>query len=319
MAYETFIPRVESAKLLEERDKHLVFASHCTREWEGEISKKGDSITIKMAGTPTIYQLQKDGTYTANQVGAGSVAGTGKEVIHNGIPDAEEIENSEILMQVNQMAVWNFGIGDIDAEQSEEKGLMPKYRKKQGKALADVHDKYIAKTMSGFKACQHPTYKANAIKLIASETVSKNASNAEAKNEYYILDFLDDLVVKLNERNVADGTPLVFECTPKLWSVIKKAYRDLDTDNSAMLNGRKCGVYNDIKIVKTNNAIVDNTEYCFIRTLNSVAFFDPLTHTEAYRLEKGFKDATKGFNLYDAGIVYPNEIIVTKLTWDSSY
>jgi hypothetical protein len=322
MAYETFIPRVEVAKLLEEREPHLTFVANCTRKWEGEIKKKGDSITLKVAGTPTIYHLEKDGTYTANQVGTGSVAGSGKDVIHSGLPDAEEIENAEIKLAVNQIETWNYMIGDIDAEQSEEKGLMPMYRKKTAKKLAEVQDKFVAKTMAGFTGCQHPTY-TSAVKLISTETKSKNASSTEATNEVYVLDFLDDLVVKMNERNVEDGTPLVFECTPKVWSIIKKAYRDLDTDNSAMLNGRKCGVYNDIKIVKSNNAIVDvsgtPTEYCFLRTQEAVAFFDPLTKRIAYDLEKGFSDCEKGYSLYDAGLVYPNEVIVTAITHTSLY
>lgn len=322
MAYETFIPRVEIAKLLEERDKNLVFGANCTREYEGAIKKKGDSITLKVAGTPTIYRLEKDGTYSANQVGTGNVAGTGKQVIHNGIPDAEEVEGSEILMQVNQIAVWNYGIGNIDEEQSEDKGLMGKFRVKQGKALANEQDRYIAKVMAGFEPLRHPDY-SSAIKLVPTETLSTNASGKTSNNEVYVLDFLDDMVVKLNERDIGDNVKLVFECTPKVWSVIKKAYRDLDTDNSAMIAGRRCGRYNDILIVKTNNAIVDvngtPTEYCFLRTTESVAFFDPLTVHKAYEIEKGFKDAVKGFNLFDAGIVYPKEIIVTELTWTSTY
>lgn len=322
MAYETFIPRVEIAKLLEERDRNLVFGANCTREYEGAIKKKGDSITLKVAGTPTIYRLEKDGTYTASQVGTGSIAGTGKQVIHNGIPDAEEIEGSEVLMKVDQIAVWNYGIGDIDQEQSEDKGLMAKFRKKQGKALANEQDRYIAKVMAGFEPARNPNY-TNAVKLIPTREKSKNSSNVEATNEVFVLDFLDDLVVLMNERDIGDTTKLVFECTPKVWSIIKQAYRDLDTDNSAMIAGRRCGRYNDILIVKTNNAIVDvngtPTEYCFLRTQEAIAFFDPLTVHEAYRIQNGFKDAVKGFNLFDAGIVYPKELIVTEITHTSTY
>ena len=46
-----------------------------------------------------------------------------------------------------------------------------------------------------------------------------------------------------------------------------------------------------------------NTDYCFIRTGDSVAFFDPLTKIKPYEPEKGFGEALKGFNLYDAGVI----------------
>jgi hypothetical protein len=44
-------------------------------------------------------------------------------------------------------------------------------------------------------------------------------------------------------------------------------------------------------------------EYVFIRTKDSVAFFDPLTEIVPYQPEKGFGDALKGFNLFDASVI----------------
>ena len=46
------------------------------------------------------------------------------------------------------------------------------------------------------------------------------------------------------------------------------------------------------------------------RTKRAIAFVKPLTHTEAYRPEKKFVDAVKGFILYDASIVRPKELAV---------
>ena len=39
------------------------------------------------------------------------------------------------------------------------------------------------------------------------------------------------------------------------------------------------------------------------------AFVNPLTHTEAYRPEKSFADAVKGYALFDGKVVRPKEII----------
>jgi hypothetical protein len=47
----------------------------------------------------------------------------------------------------------------------------------------------------------------------------------------------------------------------------------------------------------------EGEEYVFLRTGDSVAFFDPLTEMVPYSPEKGFADAIKGFTLYDAHVV----------------
>lgn len=47
-----------------------------------------------------------------------------------------------------------------------------------------------------------------------------------------------------------------------------------------------------------------------VRTQRAVAFVKPMTHTEAYRPEKGFADAVKGFILFDGKIVRPKEMFV---------
>ena len=46
-----------------------------------------------------------------------------------------------------------------------------------------------------------------------------------------------------------------------------------------------------------------------IRTQRAIGLAKPLTHTEAYRPEKKFADAVKGFILFDAKVVRPKEII----------
>lgn len=47
-----------------------------------------------------------------------------------------------------------------------------------------------------------------------------------------------------------------------------------------------------------------------VHTDKAVAFVNPMTHVEAYRPEKGFSDAVKGFVLYQAKIVRPKELVV---------
>ena len=295
--WQNFVPSIEIKALLEERDKALVLASHCTRKCEGEAKKKGDRIKIFGVGSPTIYQLQKDGTYTANQVGGGSIAGSGKKIIQRGIPTVEDIEDTEVEMQINQMAVWNYGIGDIDkALMGGKNGKMAMLRKKQAKKLANIQDQYVARVMASFNECAY--LDGEGIRSDGKYYLKKGDSVATAGSESTSAMRLINLIVqKLKEQDIPDDEELVLECPHSFWTQLKEEYVHLDTDNSAMLKGRKCGVYNGIKVFGTNNAVVDGKEHIFVRTLDSTAFVDPHTHTEAYRLQDGFTDAVKGFDL----------------------
>lgn len=296
--YEAYISPIETKKMLKERDKHLVFVEHCTREWEGEIKHRGDSVRINGVGSPTVYTLTKDGKYNATPSNGAYVSGSvlGKDIIHRNIPDWEEVATYTVNLPVNQEAVWNYGVGDLDQQMMSDKGMVAKLRNKQAKRLADIQDKYVASVMAGF-------------------TPAKYASTATYVDAETVLDLLDAIVLRLNEQDVSDSEQLYCECSPKFWSILKKAYRDLDTDNSGLLAHRKLGRYNDIIIAKTNNAVVGSKEYIYVHTKDAVAFFDPLTTNEAYRPQGGFADAVKGFSWYDAGIVDSKALCVAEVTY----
>ena len=60
MSVQNFIPKVWAANLLESKEKSLVFAKVCNREYEGEISGLGDSVKINTLGDITINDYVKD-------------------------------------------------------------------------------------------------------------------------------------------------------------------------------------------------------------------------------------------------------------------
>jgi hypothetical protein len=321
--YEAYISPIETKKMLKERDKHLVFVEHCTREWEGEIKHRGDSVRINGIGSPTVYTLKDDGSYGTTS--AYTIAGTDgklpqavKNTIHRNIPEWEEVSTYTVNLPVLQEAVWNYGVGDLDQQMMSEKGMVAKLRNKQAKKLADTQDRYVAKVMAGFmQSAYKTTTTGSGESAVTSHTAVKvTASETPASGYVNILDLLDDIVLRLNENNVSDSEQLYCECSPRFWSILKKAYRDLDTDNSGLLAHRKLGRYNDIIIAKTNNAVIsEGNEYIFVRTKDAVAFFDPLTKNEAYRPQGGFVDAVKGFSWYDCGIVDSNALCVAKIAY----
>lgn len=307
MAYETFISPVESARLLKEVEKNFVFAADCNREYEGDVKERGDSVRILAVGKPQIYDLIKD---SANA----GYTGTGKDVIQKDIGSPEEIENASKTLQINQISFFHYMIGDIDKAQSSKKNLMPIYREETAKGLAEKMDKYIAKKMATTAGIEN----AYATNKTDWKVVSGTPSSSDA-SEVNVLDFIDDKVIAFNDNDISDATELVMEVSPRFWKVLKKAYRELDTDNTVLLAGRKLGKYNDVTIKKSTACYKadGSNDYVFIRTRRAVAFVNPLTHTEAYRPEKGFADAVKGYTLYDCDVVREKEVITSKVTYEA--
>lgn len=302
MPYANFIEAVEAKKLLTERDKHLILADHCTREWEGEIKKRGDSIIVKGLGRPTIYKLQKNGTYTADSVGKGSVAGSGKDVIHKGIPAPEEIKGYERKFEVNQVALFNFMVGDIDEQQSSEKGIIAKSRPKAAQDIAAQQDEHVRNVITANANCilTGSDFQTNGV----AKAVKLSAKTTPTSGHINILDFIDEVIMQLRQNNVKDSEEIFGEASPAFIRRLKIALREIDTNNSQIVRGRKVTSYNGVNFFISNVMMADSsTDYCFIRTGDSVAFFDPLTKIKPYEPENGFSEAIKGFNLYDAGVI----------------
>ncbi|MBQ7846913.1 MAG: P22 coat protein - protein 5 domain protein, partial [Clostridia bacterium] len=91
--------------------------------------------------------------------------------------------------------------------------------------------------------------------------------------------------------------------------------------NSQILKNGKVGMYGNVTVKMSNNVYKSkttadgDTDNIMMRTKRAVAFAKPLTHTEAYRPEKKFADAVKGFILFDAKVVRPKEMININVTY----
>lgn len=319
MSYENFIPNVEIASILKEREKYLIMAQHCTRKYEGAISKAGDSVTIYVEGNPTVYVFEADGTYSANGTDAngtqmaGNVAGTGKNLVQGGIPNAEALAYGEIILKVNKIAVFNVEVGDIDQRLASKKNLMGSIRRSIARQLAIQEDEAIAKTILNYKDSE---ISSSVYDYSSTDIVKGTAGSGEIN----ILDLVDEIVELFNTNDVPDDEQIVCEFSPKAWRYLKAAMRQIDTDNSEILRKRKCPVYNGVYFFKTNrmvrNVSGSKVHHMIFRTLDAVAFFDPFMHIEPYRAEKGFKDCLKGFQLFDCGIVKPKEVVWFKADLD---
>lgn len=273
MAYTNFIPSVWAETINRELERACVFVEDCNRQYEGLVASKGDSVHILGVGKPTIKSLDR-----ANASGE--------------IDAPEEIEDTSVILNINQIRYFNYMVGDIDKAQAVG-GLMDTLSAETSEGLANEMDKFI----SG---------------MATDSSVNKLTENATVVTKDNVLDILDDAIMKLQENDVSMASGITVTVSPRFYKLFKQAYISKDTDNSDFLKNGKVAMYGNVAVKLSNNVAkseegaVDNI---MIRTKRAIAFVNPLTHTEAYRPEKTFADAVKGYVLFDGKVVRPKEII----------
>ena len=280
MAFQKFKPEVWSQKFMEDLDKVLVFKENCNHQYEGDARKAGDAVRIFGLGDVTIGAWHHGKLET--------------------LSTAEEVTGHSILMPINEIRTFNFEVGDdLDVAQAQGgSGLMGKFTSKAKDAMADEIDQFIAKLHVG-----------NCEKAFNSDAaISVDGSNGSATA---ILDAIDTAYLKLLENNVSRSTKVTLTAPPWFIMMLKRAYVELDTDNSAMLANGRVGRYGGITLKESNNVYVDGSGHSHIqlKTDEAIAFVNPYTHMEGYRPDLTFIDCVKGYTLFDGMVVAPKQVI----------
>lgn len=275
MAYQNFIPTVWSEAIQRELARACVFAENTNREFEGDVKKMGDAVRILGVGKPTIFQSND------------------KSIV---LSDPEVIEDTSVQLAINQVAYFNYRVDDIDRSQAVG-GVMEALSKETSEGLASVMDSYIA----------------NLAKAPEAVLDEKTAYQVTKEN---ILQKIDAALEKLWENDVTPQTNVTITVSPRFYSLMRQANIELDTDNSEMLRNGTMGQYAGVTVKLSNNVAKSAAgDLIQLKTDRAIAFCNPLTHTEAFRPEKGFSDAVKGFVLYDAKIVRPKEMVVMNVKY----
>lgn len=269
MSFRNFVPIAYAQKILKELETDLVNYEDMNHDYEGQAKEQGDTIKILNAGKPTLE------TY-----------GDGK--LH-ALNEPEEIQGSSILLPIRQVAQFNFAVGDID------------------KAIAkgNLYETYMTETKEEI-ASKQDAYMAS---LIAHKNI-KGIKKTTAVDKTNVLDYLDETLLTLKENDVNKNMQVVVTASPKFVDILRKAYRELDTNNSELLKNGYVGKYNSMIIKESNhNFKSGDYEYVQVKTRRAIAFVKPYIHLEPYRIEKHFKDAVKGYAIYDGIPVRPKEAL----------
>lgn len=269
MSIKNFIPLVWAKQFESELDRNLVFKEDCNTKYEGSVKNVGDSIKILTPGKPSIRTFSDGKLHT--------------------LDDPEKISGTSITMPLNMVTDYHFAVDDLDKRQAEGT-VKDVYMSESSKVVANAIDQYLAKF------------------AVDKNILQEKPSTATTADT--ILDLINSCTTKLYEHDVPLDTELVLTATPKFIEILRKAYEKLDTDNSEMLKNGRVGRYHSVTIKMSNNVYQDDTyEYIMLRTKRSLAFVNQVTHSEAYRPEKSFEDAVKGFVVYGGKYVRPKETI----------
>lgn len=271
MAIEKFIPEIWAKTFETELEKDLVFYENTNHKYEGIAKKPGDSVKILGLGAPTL---------TSYSDGKLHPVGT-----------PEEIEDLSQTMPLNHVEQFAFYVDDLEKRQAEGgSGILAEYIKQAKYAVANAQDAFIGGLVQD----------ANVEKVTKSTAITSST----------ILDAIDEAFEKLLENDVRRTSEISLVAPPWFILMLKQAYVELDTDNSAMMANGRVGRYNGITIKESTNVFNDGTyDNIQIKTNDAIAFVKPYLHLEAYRPDGYFWDAVKGYALYDGKVVRPKEII----------
>lgn len=281
MSYKNYIPTVWAEAINRELTRAHVFAANTNKEYEGKVSRLGDSVRILGIGSPTVT------TYDMNS----------KDNQFTGLSDPETIDDTSTTLYIDKQSVFNYKVDDIDKRQAVG-GIMEALSSETSEKVADEQDKAIA---------------ALAFDNLAVP-MEKSPFQITADN---ILEKLIEAHTILAEKDVSRNTKVTVTLSPRVAMLYKQAMgigRQTSYADDLLKKGI-IDVFDGMEIKESNNVAhktISSKDVLGIqvKTDRAIAFASPMVHTEPYRPEKQFSDAIKGFVLYGTKIVRPKEMVI---------
>ena len=201
----------------------------------------------------------------------------------------EEMSDKGQILTIDQANYFAFYVDDVNQAQSVP-GLKEKYQEKAVHGLAVARDSYVAGLIKG----------------------ASNVTTATNLTQEAVKDAIDKAIVALRERNFDEEG--VIEISPAVYNVFKNQLITLSTDNPEYIKKGIVGVYDDFKVVMSNNMAKDSTHvYCDVRGKKAIAFAGQINEVEALRAEKRFKDIIRGLDTFGSKVIDEARIQVVKI------
>lgn len=272
MSYDNFKPTIWSRTLLLNLDKQHVYANIVNRNYEGEISKYGDSVKINQLGNVTI------GDYT----------------IDSDIGAPERLNSNQTLLTIDQQKFFNFAVDDIDKVQANIP-LLDQYANRAAYGMAEVTDNFIAGLYLG------------ATNTIGDDTTPITPDTTTVYEQFLELGLkLDEANVPKTGRFVV--VPPWFTRLLRENSIFTHS----TVQGDDVVNNGFIKRVNGFDIYESNNVPnTAGAKYKIIAGHPmAITFAEQLIELKPYSIERSFGDALKGLHVYGGKLVLPSALAV---------
>jgi hypothetical protein len=279
LSIQNFKPEIWSAQLLVALRDSLVYAQPqlVNRNYEGEITSRGQSVHITTIGDPTIFDYDAGDTL-----------------------NYEDVETAGTDLVIDQAKAFAFKLDDVDKAQAL---LNPMAQMAQNAAygLRDKADAYVASLYTGVAS-------ANTVGSTGSPVDIHTSPTAAYDN------VLVPLRTRLDRANVpTEGRYVV--ASPEFEGQLLRDDRFVRVDASGTSEGLRNGMVGraaGFDILKSNNTPNPSGDTQVIQAgyPGAITYAEQILETEALRLESTIADAIRGLHVYGAKLLRPTGIAV---------
>lgn len=279
MSINNFKPEIWSAQTLTALRNALVYAQPqlVNRNYEGEITSRGQSVHITTIGDPTIFDYDAGDTL-----------------------NYEDVETAGTDLVIDQAKAFAFKIDDVDKAQALVNPMM-QMAQNAAYGLRDKADAYVASLYTGVAA-------ANTVGSTGSPIdIHTSATDAYSK-------VLVPLRTRLNRANVPmEGRYVV--ASPEFIGSMLNDDRFIRADASGTTEGLRNGFVGraaGFDILESNNTPnpSGDTQVIMAGYPGAITYAEQILETEALRLQSTIADAIRGLHVYGAKLLRPTGIAV---------
>lgn len=304
MSLNNFIPTLWADTLLPALRANLVYGNLFNSDYEGEISRMGDTVKINAIGDVTIYSYTKDTDLNAPQA----------------------LTDAQTMLTISQAKYYNFEVDDVDMAQAHPE-VMTEAMSWAAYELANTMDQYYA----GFY-----TDASNNIGSSGSAVTPVVASSANIGLGTTVYDYLVVLNQKLTENKVPKQgrwcvvppwiTTLLIQDirftsfnTPEARMTIQSNKLDVaggSTGDAYLGKISGMDVYESVNAPHLSGTVgtTGSTDVVMAGHFMALTKAEGINKVEAYRPPYRFADAVKGLALYGAKTVRPYAVAAAYLT-----
>ena len=277
MALERFIPKIWSARLLQNLHKAHVLAEVANNDYEGEITSYGDTVKINGIGPVSVRDYEKGGTLTR-----------------------DELDDAQTILTIDQAKYFNFSVDDIDAAQQRPK-VMDEAMREASYALADEADQFLAQfakeastTIDEGQMQADDVYPA-----LTKVNQELDENDVPRGNRWMVVSpwFMGKMVLAK-----------IFEQQGSF------AADNIEAEGYA---GSALGINFYMSNNLVSDYGNDNDTLMPAGTRRAISYAEQILSLEAYRPEDSFADAMKGLHVYGGKVVDPKSLVTLRARYQA--